>query len=91
VWDVEKGQEVLVLRGHTGAISSVAFSPDGKRVFAWDAQKKLLAWSAADGKPIAPVDPPPAPPGGPARSPDGFRHAVPEGNTIAVTDTSQLP
>jgi hypothetical protein len=90
VWDAHKGQEVRALKGHTGTISSVAFSPDGKRIFAWDAQKKVLAWSAADGKPIAPVDPPPAPPPGPARSPDGFLHAVGQGNTIAVTDTSQL-
>src|SRR5262249_38402809 len=65
-------------------------SPDGKRIFSWDAQKKVLAWSAADGKPIEPVDPPPAPGPGPARSPDGFLHAVPQGNDIAVTDTSQL-
>jgi WD40 repeat protein/serine/threonine protein kinase len=90
VWDLEKGQEVLALKAHPGTILSVAFSPDGKRVFAWDAQKQVLAWSAADGKPIAPVDPPPAPPPGPARSPDGFLHAVPQGTTILVTDTSRL-
>jgi WD40 repeat protein/tetratricopeptide (TPR) repeat protein len=29
VWDVTRGQPVLVLRGHTGEITSVAFSPDG--------------------------------------------------------------
>jgi WD40 repeat protein/serine/threonine protein kinase len=90
VWDAVKGQEVLALEGHTGAVASVAFSPDGKRIFAWDAQKKVLAWSAADGKPVAPVDAPPAPRPGPARSPDGFLRAVPQGNTIAVTDTSHL-
>ena len=83
VWDAGTGQEVLVLKGHTDMVTSVAFSADGKRIFAWDAQKKVLAWSAADGKPIDPVDPPPAPPPGPARSPDGFRHAMPQGNTIA--------
>ena len=46
----------------------------------------MLAWSAADGRSIDPVDPPPAPPPGPARSRDGFRLAVPEGHIIAVTD-----
>jgi len=67
-------------------VTTVAFSTDGQRIFAWDSRKNVLAWSAADGKPIAPVDPPPAPVPGPARSPDGFRHALPQGNTIAVTD-----
>ncbi len=71
-------------------VTRVAFSPDGKRIFAWDAQKKILAWSAADGKPIAHFDPPPAPAPGPARSPDGFRRAMPQGKTVAVTD-DRLP
>ena len=72
IWYVGTGQKVLVLKGHTDIVTSVAFSPDGRRIFAWDAQKKVLAWSAADGKSIDPVDPPRAPPPGPARSPDGF-------------------
>src|SRR5260370_1095479 len=76
VWDVEKGQEALALKGDAGTVASVAFSPDGKRIFAWDVQNKALAWSAADGKPIAPVHPPPAARPGHARSPAGFRHAV---------------
>ena len=86
VWDAEKEQNVLVLKGHTDTVTSVAFTDDGKRIFAWDTQRKVLAWSAADGKPIAPVNPPPAPAPGPARSPDGLRHAMPQGNIVAVTD-----
>ena len=39
----------------------MAFSPDGKRLFAWDAQDKVLAWSIPDGKPIEPRDPPQKP------------------------------
>jgi WD40 repeat protein len=31
VWDAEKGQELLALKGHTANVSSVCFSPDGKR------------------------------------------------------------
>ena len=26
------GQELLILKGHTGDVTSVAFSPDGKRL-----------------------------------------------------------
>src|SRR5205807_769246 len=31
-WQVETGQELLTLPGHGRALSSVAFSPDGKRL-----------------------------------------------------------
>ena len=39
LWDVETGQEVLTLRGHTDIVPTVAFSPDGNR----------LATAGADG------------------------------------------
>ena len=32
VWDAGTGQETLTLKGHTGGVTSVAFSPDGKRL-----------------------------------------------------------
>ena len=32
VWDADKGQELLSLKGHTDLVTSVAFSPDGKRI-----------------------------------------------------------
>jgi WD40 repeat protein/serine/threonine protein kinase len=86
LWPAERGQDVLLLRGHTDVVTSVAFCPDGQHLFGWDAQKTLLAWWVADGRRFEPVNPPPMPPPGPARSPDGFRLAMPEGKTIAVTD-----
>ena len=38
VWDAASGQELLTLRGHTGQVWSVAWSPDGKRLAtgSWD-------------------------------------------------------
>jgi WD40 repeat protein len=91
VWDATTARDLLILTGHTDMVTRVAFSDDGQRIFAWDQQKKLLAWSVASGEPVDPVDPPPEPLPGPARSPDGFHHAVPQGNTVVVTDTSPLP
>ncbi len=32
VWDTQTGQEALVLRGHPGVVSAVAFSPDGNHL-----------------------------------------------------------
>ena len=29
VWDAATGQETLTLKGHTGRVNGVAFSPDG--------------------------------------------------------------
>jgi WD40 repeat protein len=72
-------------------VTGVAFSDDGQRVFAWDTQKNLLAWSVASGESVSAVDPPPEPLPGPARSPDGFHHAVPEGNTVVLSDSSPRP
>ena len=32
VWDAATGQEALALKGHTGMVIGVAFSPDGRRL-----------------------------------------------------------
>jgi WD40 repeat protein len=54
------GQEVLALKGHTDQVSSVAFSPDGKRVIAASGKGEVRAWDATSGQAILPcTDPPP--------------------------------
>jgi WD40 repeat protein len=45
LWDVVTGQEVLTLKGHAAGVSSVAFSPDGKRLAVGSDVVKL--WRAA--------------------------------------------
>ena len=32
LWEAESGREQLTLSGHTGIVSTVAFSPDGRRL-----------------------------------------------------------
>ena len=54
VWDADKGTETLSLKGHTHMVSSVAFSPDGKRIVSgsdWDNTVKV--WDADKGTEIA--------------------------------------
>jgi len=52
VWDAATGQEALVLRVHSGGVTCVAFSPDGKRVVSGSKDKTLKVWDAATGKEI---------------------------------------
>ena len=50
IYDVEKRNERLVLKGHTGKVASVAFSPDGSTLMtgSWDQTVRL--WDVATGK-----------------------------------------
>ena len=50
VWDVATGTEVASLRGHSGAVMGVAFSPDGKRLASTSGYRvngELKIWDTA--------------------------------------------
>jgi WD40 repeat protein len=49
IYDVEKKRERLVLKGHKGQVSAVAFSPDGRTLMtgSWDQTVRL--WDVATG------------------------------------------
>ena len=46
LWDVKSGEEVGVLRGHTAAIGSVEFSPDGNRLISASQDQTIKIWDA---------------------------------------------
>jgi WD40 repeat protein len=46
VWDATSGAEVLTLRGHTLAVTSAAFSPDGSRVVTGSYDHTAKIWDA---------------------------------------------
>jgi hypothetical protein len=49
VWDAAGGRELLTLKGHTGLVGSVAWSPDGNRLLTGSADETAKVWDAAGG------------------------------------------
>src|SRR5262249_50263541 len=44
LWDVASGQEIRQLPGHHGAVTAVAFAPDGRAAYSGSTDTTLLAW-----------------------------------------------
>ena len=44
VWDAKTGEHIKTLTGHTGGVSSVAFSPDGKTLASGRTDGTILLW-----------------------------------------------
>ncbi len=57
VWDVESGEELLTLTGHSDSVLGVGFSPDGKRIVSGSRDGSIKIWDArpieADVQPAA--------------------------------------
>jgi WD40 repeat protein/tRNA A-37 threonylcarbamoyl transferase component Bud32 len=49
VWDARSGAELLILKGHTGAIKAVEFSPDGSRIVTGSEDNTGRVWDARTG------------------------------------------
>ncbi|HYH66619.1 MAG TPA: hypothetical protein VD866_18130, partial [Urbifossiella sp.] len=44
IWEAKTGKMLVSLQGHTGAVTAVAFSPDGTRLATGTDQGELRVW-----------------------------------------------
>ena len=50
IWDAATGEELRQLTGHSGAVSSAAYSPDGKHIVTASDDQTARIWDAATGE-----------------------------------------
>ena len=50
MFDLKAGNETLTLKGHDGAVSAIAWSPDGKRVLTGSEDRTARLWDLATGR-----------------------------------------
>jgi WD40 repeat protein len=67
-----------VLRGHTQAITALAFSPDGERLATASRDQQVMLWSLASGQPVLTISGAEEQVNALAFSPDGKRLAIGE-------------
>src|SRR6185369_12821512 len=52
VWEVRTDKAPLTLKGHTGSVTSVAISSDGKRIVTGSKNGTAKVWDAQTGKEV---------------------------------------
>jgi len=50
VWDMKDGTVKQTLTGHSGSVTSVAFSPDGQRIASGSDDKTIRIWACINGR-----------------------------------------
>ena len=50
IWDAQTGQELVSLKGHSGRVWSVAFSPDSKRLASGSEDQTVKVWDTQTGQ-----------------------------------------
>ncbi|MBN3908323.1 MAG: hypothetical protein HWQ35_17810 [Nostoc sp. NMS1] len=50
IWDVNTGEPIKILKGHTSKVMSVVFSPDGQTIASCSEDKSIRIWDTCTGK-----------------------------------------
>ena len=50
LWDIATGQNTITLTGHTGAVSAIAYAPDGRTIATGSYDRTVRLWDANTGK-----------------------------------------
>jgi WD40 repeat protein len=85
LWDVVTGQRLATLEGHTGALTSVAFSPDGAWLASGSADHDTILWRTSDWTRVATLRSLRDASAGIVLTPDGYVDFVgPDADTVAA-------
>jgi WD40 repeat protein len=92
VWDAGTGKLVRTLRGHTGDVMALAFSPDGRRLASGSYDQTIKLWDVETGQEVLTLRGHTAQVLGLAFSPDGHQlFSCGDDQTVRVWDARPLP
>ena len=53
IWDIETGESLMTLEGHTNTVKGIALTPDGKKLVSSSYDKTLKVWDLESGQCLA--------------------------------------
>lgn len=60
LWDLQSGQMVRTLAGHSGTVTALRFNADSTKLWSASADKTIRGWQLSDGAPAGRIDTPTA-------------------------------